>query len=65
MPKEIEKIENLGKDPWENYWRHIRLKAVEFALREAEIFKTPPESFDLVKRANEIFSYLNLTGPED
>jgi hypothetical protein len=49
----------LGQDETENYWRHIRVKALELALREAEAFSLPKDTFDLFERANQIFSYLD------
>jgi hypothetical protein len=59
-------IDNLGKDPWENYWRHIRVKSLELALREAEVSGKPLEGKELFERANEVFSYLaSHTGPDD
>ena len=62
MPKSIEW---LGKDETENYLRHIRVKSLELALREAEVFHLPKDTFDLFERANEIFSYLFQHGTPD
>jgi hypothetical protein len=52
-----EKFENLGENPADNYWRNVRVKSVELALRESEIRKEL--DFDLIKRANVIFSFLS------
>jgi hypothetical protein len=57
--------EKLGQNPEDNYLRHIRVKSLEFALREAEAF-CPSENFDLFERANQIFTYLDSdVAPED
>jgi hypothetical protein len=62
MPKTIE---CLGKDEAENYWRHIRVKALELALREAEVFNLTKDQFDLFERANQIYSYLDQHNTPD
>jgi hypothetical protein len=55
MPEIIEK---LGLKPEDNYLRHIRVKSLELALREAEVFG-PLEKFELFEWANQIFTYLD------
>jgi hypothetical protein len=58
-------LENLGLKPEDNYWRHIRIKSFELALREAEVFG-PSENIDIFERANQIFTYLDhCVAPDD
>jgi hypothetical protein len=63
MPEFFEK---LGHTPEDNFLRHIRVNSLEFALREAETFHLSAGQFDLLKRANQIFCYLDQgIAPED
>jgi hypothetical protein len=66
MPEILEK---LALKPEDNYLRHIRIKSFELALREAEVLGPAAgggEKFDLFKRANQIFDYLDHSiAPED